>query len=403
MPPPRTIAISKTELIVILGVLTALAPLSIDMYLPAFTALEEAFATDAGHVQLTLSSFFLAFAAGQLLYGPFSDRYGRRPVLYIGLLLYVAASVGCIFAESIGTLIVLRFFEALGASAGVVVARAVVSDLYVAREAAGIYSAMMLVMGAAPMLAPLAGSYLMGRLGWDAIFGALALFGVMALLLVRWRMPETRGPNPKLSLAAGAIASRYSALLKNRHFMGYTFAGGLAMSSLFAYIASSPFVFIDHYGIPAEHFGWVFGVNAAGFILFAQFNARLLRSKTPLQIIGVAIVVQLAVSALLVLQSWMSGEFYAVAVPLFFQIALLGFLVPNMTALGMAHFTTHAGVASAFMGSIQFLIAGMVSMGVSALHSDAPGVLAAAMAACTLSAFAVFRLVCRASGEAARG
>jgi MFS transporter, DHA1 family, multidrug resistance protein len=390
--------ICKTELIVILGILTALAPLSIDMYLPALTALEQIFATDAGHVQLTLAAFFVAFALGQLVYGPLADRYGRKPVLYIGLCLYTLTSLGCSLADSIDHLIGLRFLQAFGASAGVVVARAVVSDRYAAREAAGIYSAMMLVMGAAPMLAPMLGGYLMLLLGWDAIFEVLAAFGVVALLLVWRRMPETHGANTKLPLTLRSVTLRYASLLENRRFLGYTFASGLAMSGMFAYIASAPFIFIDYFGMRPEHFSWLFGINALGFIATAQLNARLLRYTTPLQIIAVSMPVQLAVSLLLLLQAWLGGEFYGVVIPLFFQIALLGLLVPNMTALGMAHFTTNAGVASAFMGSIQFLIAGVVSMGVSLLHSDHPVSLAAAIAGCTAAAFVIFIRFCRRHG-----
>ncbi|MEJ2609745.1 MAG: multidrug effflux MFS transporter [Candidatus Thiodiazotropha sp.] len=388
------LAISKAELIIILGSLTALAPLSIDMYLPAFTSLERLFTTDTGHVQLTLSSFFVAFSAGQLIYGPLADRYGRKVVLYAGLSIYVVTSLWCTFATTINELIILRFFQALGASASVVIARAVVSDLYTARDAAGIYSAMMLVMGAAPMLAPLMGGYLMEWFGLDAIFEALALFGGLALLLVHYRLQESHGADPQIPLTPHTILSRYLSLLKNRHFIGYTLAGGLSMASLFAYIASSPFILIDHFGIEVENFGWFFSTNAMGFILFGQLNGWALKYKTPLQIISVAIIVQLTISLILMLQSWMSGELFSVLVPLFFQIGLLGFLVPNMTALGMAHFKANAGVASALMGSTQFLIAGIVSMIVSAIHSNAPETLAVTMLACTVGAFLIFQFMC---------
>lgn len=395
MNKAATLTISRTELILILGVLTSLAPLSIDMYLPAFTAMEHYFATDATHVQLTLSSFFIAFASGQLLYGPLSDRYGRKRILYIGLTLFIVTSILCVFATSIEELIVLRFFQALGASVGITISRAVVSDLFVAREAAQVYSAMILVMGAAPMLAPLAGGYLMAFFGWDSIFEALAFAGVIALLLSWLRLEETHGVNEQIDLSAGSVMKRYASLAKNKRFMGYTFAGGLGMSGMFAYIASSPFVFMDHYGISTDHFGWFFGVNALGFILAAQINGRLLKYKTPLEIITWAIVFQLTFSILLLLQSLFSGELYAFMVPLFFQIACLGFLVPNMTALALAHFSANAGSASAFLGSIQFLVAGLVSMFVSSLHSDSPVTLAISLAVCTFGSWSIFQFFCK--------
>lgn len=395
MHKSTTPIISKKNLVFILGILAALGPLSIDMYLPAFTALEKVFKTDARHVQLTLSSFFVALAFGQLAYGPLSDRHGRKPVLYVGLSIYVVASALCIFAASIDQLIALRFFQALGASAGMVVGRAIVSDLYSARDAAGIYSTIMLVMGVGPMLAPIAGGHLVAFYGWDTIFGILAIFGALALLLIHRNLVETTEPNLKLQLTFSSVFSRYSALFKNRRFLGYTLSGGLTMSSMFAYIASSPFVFIEHFGIATDHFGWVFGINALGFILFAQINTQLLKIASPLKIITIAIVAQVVFALLMILQSWMSGELYAVAIPLFLTIALTGLLMPNMTALGMAHFSTHAGEASAFMGSVQFLIAGLVSMGTGALHSSSPLIMAFVMFSCVFASFLIFYLFCK--------
>lgn len=395
MSEPTSEGFNKTLLIVVLGILTSLAPLSIDMYLPAFISLEQFFQTDAAHVQLTLSSFFIAFAIGQLIYGPLADRYGRKVMLYGGLAVFIVASLACVFAESIESLIVLRFFQAIGASAGIVIARAMVSDLFVAREAAQVYSAMMLVMGAAPMLAPLMGGYLLSLFGWGSIFEALAAFGVIALVLTHFLLQETRGPNPSTDLSPKAVLGRYFALLKNRRYVGYTLAGGMGMAGMFAYIASSPFVFIDHYGIDTDHFGWFFGVNALAFIAFAQINGRMLKYKTPFEIVRIAIIVQVVVSVLLLLQSYLSGELYSVVVPLFFQIGLLGFLVPNMTALALAHFKANAGSASAFLGSMQFLVAGLVSMFVSSLHSDSPVTLALAMFLCAVVSFLIFQFVCR--------
>ena len=386
------VTVSKPLLIVILGIMTAAAPLSIDMYLPAFAAMERSFHTDAGHVQLTLSAFFLAFALGQLVYGPLADRYGRKIVLYAGLLLFTVASLLCAFAVSIDDLIVFRFLQALGACAGVVVARAVVSDLFEAREAAGIYSAMMLVMGAAPMLAPLAGGYLMALFGWDSIFASLALFGGVTLLLVHLFLPETHGADPSRKLSPAAVLGRYGTLVTHRRFMGYSLAGGFATAGMFAYIASSPFVFITRFGIDAAHFGWYFGANAMGFILFGQLNGLLLRYYPPATIVRAALFAQLAASVLLLWQSGGDAHLYGVAAPLFLQIGLLGLLIPNMTALGMAHFRHNAGIASAFMGSMQFLIAGLISMAVSALHSSSPLTLAIALAGCMITCFIAFAL-----------
>ncbi|CAN0449901.1 unnamed protein product, partial [Phaeothamnion confervicola] len=212
---------------------------------------------------------------GQLLYGPLSDRYGRKPPLYFGLTLYVIASAACALAPDIDSLIVLRFLQAVSGCAGMVVARAMVRDLYDHQESARVFSVLLMVMGIAPIVAPLAGGYLLAWFGWRSVFWVLALFGMACLIAVRWKLPETitrDHPRVPLSNALG----NYAALLADRRYLGYALSGGFGQAGMFAYISGSPFVFIDLYGVPAQYYGWLFGLNATGIVAFTQMNRRLL-------------------------------------------------------------------------------------------------------------------------------
>src|SRR5690625_2589639 len=261
--------------------MTAFAPLSIDMYLPAFPTLQHTFDTSAGRIQLTLSSFFIAFSAGQILYGPLADRFGRKPPVYAGLGLFVLSSIGGAFAQSIDQMILLRFFQALGAGGGVVVARAMVRDLFPPSEAVMVFSRLMLVIGVAPMLAPLLGGYLLIWFNWQSIFLFLALCGLLCLLAVRLRLPESLDQRTVRPLSLRGILAGYARLMGDRRFIGPALVGGLSICGMFVYITASPFVFIDVLGLSPEAYGWVFGLNALGFILAAQANARIGRRLGP--------------------------------------------------------------------------------------------------------------------------
>ena len=268
------------RILLILGALSAFGPLAIDFYLPSFPALALAFATDVEHVQLTLAAYFIGLAGGQLLYGPLADRFGRRRPLLLGVTLFSLASVACALATSLEWLLVARLVQALGGCAGMVIGRAVVRDLCDPLASAKVFSQLMLVMGLAPILAPLAGGLMVGLWGWQSIFLALSIFSVMAAIAVAVGLPETFPAHQPRQPLSGSLR-RYAALLSDRVYLGYALTGGISIAGMFAYIAGSPFVFIKLYGVPAEHFGWLFGTNAAGFILVAQVNARLLAKRGP--------------------------------------------------------------------------------------------------------------------------
>ncbi len=269
------------RIILTLGALSAFAPLVIDFYLPGFPAMAIAFGTDEKHIQTTLAVHFTGLAIGQLIYGPLADRFGRRVPLLSGVTLFTLASFACAYAPSLEWLIAARFVQALGGCAGMVISRAVVSDKCYAVGSAKGFSQLMLVTGLAPILAPLPGGAMVGLWGWQSIFLALTVFSVRRRI-GGGRRPAGNLPGPS---AAAAIVRRVAAATcrcwSDRVYLGYAVTGGIAIGGMFAYIAGSPFVFIKLYGVPAEHYGWLFGINAAGFILVAQVNARLLSKRGP--------------------------------------------------------------------------------------------------------------------------
>ena len=355
--------------ILILGALSAFGPLAIDFYLPGFPAMATAFATDETQIQLTLAVYFLGLSIGQLIYGPIADRYGRRIPLLVGVGLFTLASLACALAPSLEWLIGARFVQALGGCAGMVLSRAIVSDKCDAVGAAKVFSQLMLVMGLAPILAPMLGGLLVNLYGWQSIFIVLTIFSALAALAVALGLPESLPDNVPRQPLSGALR-QYGRLLKDREFLGHALTGGIAMAGMFAYIAGSPFVFIKLYGVPAEHYGWLFGSNAAGFILVAQINARLLANRGPAFLLARTIwiylaagVVLLAVSALHTQQLW------PLLIPLFVCIASLGCIIPNASACAMSGQGARAGSASAMLGCLQFSVAAGAASLVGVLHN----------------------------------
>ncbi|MBL7229594.1 MAG: multidrug effflux MFS transporter [Pseudomonas sp.] len=356
------------RIILILGALSAFAPLAIDFYLPGFPAMAIAFGTDEKHVQQTLAVYFIGLAIGQLIYGPLADRFGRRVPLLSGVTLFTLASFACAYAPSLDWLIAARFVQALGGCAGMVISRAVVSDKCDAVGSAKVFSQLMLVTGLAPILAPLAGGVMVGLWGWQSIFLALTLFSVGAGVAVAVGLPESFPAHQPRQPLSGALR-QYGRLLADRVYLGYAVTGGIAIGGMFAYIAGSPFVFIKLYGVPAEHYGWLFGTNAAGFILVAQVNARLLSKRGPAFLLTRTVWVYLAAAlALLAVSALHTEALWPLLVPLFLCIASLGCIMPNTSACAMNGQGARAGSASALLGCIQFGVAAGAASLVGALH-----------------------------------
>ena len=354
--------------ILILGALSAFGPLAIDFYLPGFPAMALAFATDEKHIQTTLAAYFLGLSLGQLAYGPVADRFGRRIPLLVGVTLFTLASLACAFAPSLDALIAARFVQALGGCAGMVLSRAIVSDKCDAVASAKVFSQLMLVMGLAPILAPMLGGLLVNVYGWQSIFIALTGFSALAALAVALGLPESLPANVPRQPLSGALR-QYGRLLKDREFLGHALTGGIAMAGMFAYIAGSPFVFIKLYGVPAEHYGWLFGSNAAGFILVAQVNARLLAKRQPAFLLARTVWVYLAAGvALLGISALHTEQLWPLLIPLFICIASLGCIIPNASACAMNGQGARAGSASAMLGFLQFSVAAGAASLVGVLH-----------------------------------
>jgi MFS transporter, DHA1 family, multidrug resistance protein len=382
-PPPR--------LVLVLGALTALTPMAVDMYLPSLPTLQRAFAAAAASVQFTLAAFFVGLALGQLLYGPLADRFGRKPPPYFGLGLFALASAGCALAPRIETLVALRFVQAAGGCAALVVPRAVVRDLFDAQTSARVFSLLMLVMGVAPILAPLAGGYVLAVGGWRAIFWVLAASSLACAAAVRL-LPETR-PRATGARFADALLG-YAQLLGDRRFLGYALTGGLAMAGMFAYIAGSPFVFIELYGVPAERYGWLFGLNAAGLIAASQLNRLLLAGWRADAVLTWATRAGAGVSLILFAVAVIGGAgLVGLLVPLFGFVATLGLTQPNALAGALAGHAERAGSASALYGTLQFSAATLAGSLVGILHDGSARPMAGVIAGCGVLALTAHRLL----------
>ncbi len=381
--------------ILILGALSAFGELAIDFYLPAFPAMAAAFGTDEKHVQMTLAAYFLGLSLGQLAYGPVADRFGRRIPLLVGVTLFTLASLACAFAPSLDWLIAARFVQALGGCAGMVISRAVVSDKCDAVGSAKVFSQLMLVMGLAPILAPMLGGLLVNLHGWQSIFIALTAFSALSALAVAMGLPESLPANQPRQPLSGALR-QYGRLLADKVFLGHALTGGVAIAGMFAYIAGSPFVFIKLYGVPPEHFGWLFGLNAAGFILVAQLNARLLSKRGPAFLLARAVWVYLAAGlTLLAVSTLHTEQLWPLLIPLFICIASLGCIIPNAAACAMNGQGARAGSASAMLGCLQFSVAAGAAALVGVLHDGTAMPMAMVISLCGILVVSVAMLTRR--------
>jgi DHA1 family bicyclomycin/chloramphenicol resistance-like MFS transporter len=377
-------------LILILGALTALGPFSIDMYLPGFPAIAKSFGITTGRVTLSLSSFFIGIALGQVLYGPLLDRFGRKRPLYAGLFLYLAASAGCYFAPSIEVLIALRFVQAVGSCAAGVVSMAMVRDLFPVAENAKIFSLLLLVLGASPMIAPTLGGFISGAFGWQAIFVALFLLAFVILIAVYTILPESRQPDKTHSLKAKPILLGFWQVIKVPQFITYAIGGGIALSGLFAYVSDSPAIFMEGYGVSNRTYGWIFAVLAVGFVGLSQFNRVFSKHFKAEQIVFGAVSCMVVISIVLLYglnQGWFG--IVGTAALIFIFLGCIGIVNPNAAALSMAPFEKNAGSAASLFGLIQWGIAGLSSIVVSLFKSRTPVPLAVIMTATAILALLI--------------
>lgn len=379
-----------TRMVLVLGALTAFGAISIDMYLPAFPQIAQDLRVPLGTVQLSIAAFLFGSAAGQLFYGPLADRYGRRRPLLWGLALYVVSAVGCACVQTGEGLLFWRVVMALGGGAGMVISRAVVRDLYDTTEAARMYSLLMLIMGAAPILAPMAGGQLLLITGWRGIFAFLGLFGACSLVATAVSLPESLPVEQRIRHNFAGMIAIYRQLLRNRRYVFYAIALGCVAGINFAYISGAPFLFIELHGVSPQNFGLYFGVNACGLIGASQINRKLLRHLSAGQILNRALSVNV-VSALLLTAAITTGigGFATQAALLFVCLSMTGFLYPNITALALAPFGRAAGSASALLGAFQYTLGASAGAFVGMFHNGTAVPMIATMAACGIVGWCV--------------
>ena len=392
-----TPGVSRFRIAVILGALTAMGPLAIDMYLPALPTIARDLNVSAAAVQVSLALYFVGIALGQAFYGPLSDRIGRKPALAFGLAVFVVASIGCAISSNVASLVVFRFLQALGGCAPLVVPRAVVRDYFDERESARMLSMLILVMGLAPILGPLVGGQLLVRFGWRSVFWVLAAYGAIWFVNVAIFLPESLPPERRRRPPVRAILGIYGQLLRDRTYLGYVLAGGFMFAGLLSYISGSPFVFIEIFRVPPERFGLFFGTNAIGIIAASQINRWLAGRVHPRRIIAAVLPVATAAGCAMLASAYTGrGGFAGILVPLFCFIACYGFIMPNTTALAMAPHGAIAGSASALLGTLQFILGATAGALVGALGNGTAVPFAAVIAACGVGALTMHRTMPRA-------
>lgn len=349
-------------LILILGALNTVTPFTIDMYLPAFPEIAADFNTSIERVALSVSTYFLGYAAGQIIYGPLLDRFGRKPPLYAGLSLYILATIGCFTAGSIEFLLAIRFVQALGGCVASVAAMAMVRDFFPVEKSASIISLLVLILGASPLLAPTAGSFIIEWWGWHSVFVILAIIAFFILLCVIFFLPEGHAPDKTISLKPVPIISGFWAVLSNPRFYLYALAGSFSFSGLFVYVAHSPAIFMDHFSLSGKMYGGVFALLSVGFIGSSQLNHILTNHFKNEQILVATVIIQLLTAILFLTGAWQNWYgLVAVIVFLFAILSCAGIVYPNAAALCMAPFAKNAGTASALLGCIQIGIGGLIS------------------------------------------
>jgi DHA1 family bicyclomycin/chloramphenicol resistance-like MFS transporter len=367
---------------ILLGFLTAVGPSTTDMYLPAFPAIEASFAAAPGSAQLTLAAWFAGLAVGQFSQGTLSDRFGRKRPLIVATAVYTLACLGCALAPTIGWLAAFRALAAVGASAGMVIPRAVVRDLAEGHAAAVLMSRLALVMGAAPILAPTVGSAVLAFADWRGIFWILTAYGATCCVLVAFLLPDTLPPDRRITLHVGKQLARYRSILGERNFLSHATMGGFATFAFFAYLGGSSPVFIQGFHLTPAQYAIIFGANSFGLICCAQLNPFVLRRFGHSRVLSTVAGVHLCATAALTTIAFAGLHSLALVVaPIFVAIACMGMLNPNTIVGALARHAQHAGSASAVMGTGQYLLGAFSGLMVGLLTDGTPRGMAALMLA----------------------
>lgn len=351
-------------LILMLGALTTLTPFSIDLYLPTFAQIAEDLNTTPGRIAFSLSSYFIGMSFGQLVYGPLLDRYGRKKPLYFGLTLFIVASIGCMASRSLELLIAFRFLQALGGCVASVAATAMVRDFFPPEEGAKVFSLLMLILSVSPLFAPTVGTLIAAHLGWPWVFIFLSLIAGLLLAMIFFLLPEAHTPDPTIDLRPGPVFQTFKEIFLNKQFNTYTLAGSFAFSGLFAYLPSSPVIFMDIFKVSRGTYGLIFALLAAGLILAGQLNILLMKKYSSARIFGVSLIAQAATGMLFMLCAALGILDLKLTIAfLALFLGTAGLVLPNASALALEPFAKNAGSASALLGFLQIGI-GSVSSGV---------------------------------------
>ena len=384
--------------ILILGALSTIGPFSIDMYLPGFPSIAKDLDTTVSEIQLSLTSYFIGISVGQLLYGPLLDRYGRKLPLYIGMILYILASLGCVLIHSVHSLIFMRFLQALGGCVTLVASRALVRDLFPVSETAKVFSMLMLVLAVSPMLAPTVGGYVAVAFSWHIIFIILAVIATIVLLACLFLLPEGKKADPTLSLKPGPIINSFLTVLKQPQFYTYAASGSIASAVTYAYIAGSPDVFMDIYKVEQRMYGWIFAFIAVAIIGSSQLNRVFLKRYTSEQLIKAALVWQIIIGLFLIIGAYLNWfGLYSLIITIFLFMAGQGFTVPNASALSIAPFSRLAGSASALLGAFQLGLGSLVSALVSIFNNGTAMPMVISLTSCAILGFLILFLKDRAA------
>ena len=359
------------SLILILGSLTALSPFSIDMYLPAFPQMAHDFQTNVAKVSLTLSSYFIGLASGQLFYGPLMDRFGRKKPLYAGLIIYILAAIGCAFSKSVDTLMIFRFIQAAGGCAAAVGAFAMVRDLFSSKESAKVLSLLILILGVSPLLAPTIGGYLAVYFGWASVFFVLASIAATILIVV-WRLlPESHAGDKNHVLRLMPIAKNYLSIVREPQFYTYAASGAMGFAGLFVYLAASPTIFMEIFGVSEQVYGWIFAIVAMGLVGTSQLNVVLIKKYNSEKILFFSLSALVCTSFVFFICAF-TGHYnvYSIVCTMFVFLSCIGLSNPNSQALAMAPFASKAGSATALVGFLQMSFGALASICVGLLKAQ---------------------------------
>lgn len=384
---------STLGLVLILGSMAAVGPLSIDMYLPAFNDIAESLQTSTSQVGYTLTSYFLGIGVGQVLFGPLSDRYGRKWPTVIGLIVFALSSIAIYFAPTIEFFIFIRIFMALGGCIGMITSKAIVRDLFEPEETARIFSILMLVMGVAPIIGPTLGGIMVAHFGWQSIFLFLTFYSLLIVLSVSFFLKETKQPDRAISLRPASVVRDYLRIFRNPWFLKYSLAGSLAYAGLFAYIAGGAYVYMNLFGFSQQAFGWTFGLNAGGYIIGAQINRLFLKNWSSTIVSRRTMFLQTFIALIMVGGYFFSDlSMYITVGGIWVYMFCLGFITPNTTAQALAPFQRLAGSASALIGALQMLTGAFISAVVSIVIGNSSLPLLLVMFICSLAGTMLLRV-----------